>query len=203
LNKGGFAEYYFDTALVWLRNRFGNYEQFPVVQKVDEDGFVDFGVTGRLHNGTILGSYKGEYIYAHIASVRGQYGLQYQCVELANRFYTRVLGHRNMTATGHADSYLWSAKSKGLVAYMNGGKTKPQVHDLLVFDRGNTDGDPGHMALVISVGDADICFIQQNFYRNNAPVIRDCLSLNHDDGLWFVQATNDYLPVAGWSRIRR
>ena len=71
-----------------------------------------------------------------------------------------------MTQTGHADSYLWQAKSKGLVAYMNGGKTKPKVHDLLVFDSGDRDGDPGHIAVVISVGDADVCFVQQNFYRN-------------------------------------
>lgn len=202
LNKGpDFAEYYIDTALVWLRNRFGDYEQFPVVQKVGETGFVDFGVTGPLYHGLVLGAYKGEYIHAHIASTRGPYGLEYQCVEFINRFYARVLGFQNMTASGDADSYFWNARAKGLTAYANGGKIGPQVDDIVVFDKSNHDGDPGHAAIVVSVSDADICFVQQNFYRDNEPVIRDCLPLVKRDG-WFVNATKDYLPVAGWSRQR-
>ncbi len=203
LNKGpAFAEYYLDTGLVWLRNQFGKYEQFPVVQKLD-NGFIDFGVTGRLYHGTVLGAYEGEYLHAHLESTRGKYGLEYQCVEFVNRFYSRVLGHRNLTQTGHADSYLWEANEKGLVAYMNGSKTKPQVHDLLIFDGGDGDGDPGHLAVVISVSDSEICFVQQNFYRNNVPVIRDCLPLAKIKGNWFVDAADtDYLPVAGWSRIK-
>ncbi len=91
LNKGPwFAEYYLDTGLVWLRNQFGDYEQFPVVQKVNGTGFVDFGVTGRLFHGAVLGAYMGEYLHVHIASTRGLYGLQYQCVEFVNRDSTRV-----------------------------------------------------------------------------------------------------------------
>ncbi|MBI4256823.1 hypothetical protein HY626_02075 [Candidatus Uhrbacteria bacterium] len=74
-------------------------------------------------HGTILGEHHGVTVHAYGwgDSVRGEYGLEYECVELVNRYYVQVLGHRNLTKTGDADTYFWDAKAKMLQAFPNGG----------------------------------------------------------------------------------
>lgn len=205
VNRGpSFLEYYVDTALVFLRNRFGGYEQFPTAYHIGYTTFVEVPLVGPMFHGRVLGAYRGHYLYMHIDSVRGKYGLEYQCVELINRYYVEELGYRNLTRTGHADSYLWSAKRKGLIAHMNGSSSKPQLDDILVFDIGNNDGQVGHVAIIIKVTDDEVCFVQQNFFYKNKPVVHDCLPMQQFEGGWYVttiKTKKDYPPVAGWSRL--
>lgn len=159
--------------------------------------------------GEILGIQNSVDVYAYGlgGSVRGEYGLEYECVELVNRYYVQVLGHRNMTRTGHAESYYWDAREKGLVAHPNGGSVPPAVHDILVFDGGQDDGSVGHVAIVVEVDEArgSITFIEQNMVAYTDLVFRrdiwkDTLPLTHLDGEWFVDQGRYTLPVVGWSR---
>lgn len=159
--------------------------------------------------GTVVGEFEGESIYAAGSpSVRGRFGLEFQCVELVNRFYAKRLEYRNLSGTGDADSYFWNAATKGLKAYENGGPEPPQKYDLLIFDGGNGDGDPGHVALIIEVDlNSQIVFVQQNSRKGTLGGLfvqfnwRDSLHLDQTaEGGWHVEQDHYPQPVAGWSR---
>ena len=174
------------------------------------DGYRPAGLG--LPHGAELGTHRGVAVRAHVVNIRGDYGLQHQCVELINRYYAVELGHRNMTRTGHADSYYWNAAEKDLVAFSNGGPTAPEVDDILVFDGGNNDGDPGHVAIVTEVTlpvddrPGHVVFIQQNFTRCRLdglfckPIWTDNLPLHAEDDRFTVDQGLYPLPVVGWSR---
>ncbi len=161
--------------------------------------------------GDVLGTHNGVDVraYGSGGSVRGEFGLEFECVELVNRYYVQALGHRNMTKTGHAESYYWDARHKGLVAYPNGGSEPPAVHDILVFDGGESDGSVGHVAIVTQVDleAGAITFVEQNMIAYTDFVFRrdiwkDTLPLLKNlDGEWFVDQGRYTLPVAGWSRL--
>lgn len=143
---------------------------------------------------------------ANGASERGKYGLEFQCVELVNRYYTEVLGHKNMTRTGHADSYYWDASTSGknLQAFPNGGSTKPEKHDILIFDEGPNDGKVGHVAVVVLSFEGGVFIIQQNYAERKLffyyrYIWNDVLRVREENGNWFIESEN-YPSVAGWSR---
>jgi hypothetical protein len=162
-------------------------------------------------HGDVLGKENGVTVYSNGEgnSIRGEYGLEYECVELVNRYYVQVLEHRNLTQTGHADSYFWDANAKGLVAFPNRGTTKPAVHDVLVFDGGPDDGSVGHIAIITRVDEKTkrVEFIQQNIRARTDVVFtrdvwKDTLALERTlGGEWFVNQGRYPTPVAGWSRV--
>lgn len=163
-------------------------------------------------HGEVAGEFEGVKIYSHDSSVRGNFGLRYQCVEFVNRFYVKKLGHKNMEKAGHADSYFWNTANKGLVSYLNGGREPPKKYDILVFDGGPKDGGYGHVGIIASVDlkSGNLELAQQNAkMRTNRGGIpfsraqpRVTLKVTQPKrGGWFVQsgkAAN--LPVVGWSR---
>ena len=180
---------------------FGDEEQYPQIL----DGRTSFvGINSpnlqRGWHGQIKGFLNGVPIQRQVGpSRRGEYGREFQCVEFVNRYYSSVLGHRNMTITGNADSYFYDAGSKGLVGFPNGGETPPITNDILVFD---SDGpgvhtDPGHVAIVYEVSNTRVCFAQQNTRRSS-----DCLPVRVQDGRWSVSSLASDRPVVGWSRRR-
>lgn len=192
-------DYYVDTVSVWLHSLANGSGQFPVTVKLDRD-VVEAPNGGLRFHGCVLGFYNGVPVYQHGGrSTRGEYGLQFECVEFVNRYYVS-LGFDNLTKTGDADSYYWNAEDKGLERFSNGGSIKPEVDDILVFDFTNNDGNPGHVAVIYNVTDKYLCFVQQNT-RN----WRDCLPLKHDRDRWTVRIPSekgkDYpATVIGWSR---
>ena len=163
-------------------------------------------------HGSVLGEFDGVNIYAPGAyDARGTYGIEFECVEYINRFYSHKLSFKNMTQTGHADSYFWHAKEKGLTAFPNGSSTPPRKYDILVFDRGNNDGVPGHVAIVTHVdlvrGTIDVA--QQNTVAKRyggllkKSIPKESFRIEqHAQGEWFVLTQPNRLPVAGWSRER-
>jgi hypothetical protein len=166
----------------------------------------------QVSHGDLLGTYEEIEVRAKgmRSSVRGTYGLEYECVELVNRYYVQVLGHRNMTKTGHADSYFWDATQKGLVAYPNGSHVIPQKHDILVFDEGDSDGSPGHVAIIVDVDviTGVVMIIQQNTIVRTDWVLRrdiwkDTLRLVRAEDVdgWYVDQGSYTIPVVGWSRL--
>lgn len=160
-----------------------------------------------LSHGTVLGTHQDVAVHAYGwgDSVRGDYGLEYECVELINRYYVQVLGHQNLTRTGHADSYFWDATAKGLRAFPNGGPVSPAVHDILVFDGGPADGSIGHVAIIVAVTDTSVTFIEQNMkvYTDRMfekDVWKDTLPIQRLENAWFIQQGPYPFPIAGWSR---
>lgn len=151
-------------------------------------------------------------------SVYGEtsYGYAYQCVEYVNRYYAQALGYTNMAGMGNADSYFYEAKTKGLIAFPNGGTTAPHPDDILVFDDDGPGGNPGHVAIVTSLqmnnkGELSaISVIEQNVvstpggdYTSNATLSVRARK-NKDGVLTYTVDSKGYggnLPVIGWSRI--
>lgn len=180
---------------------FGDTDQFPRVVKF-EAGIVEVVTEEHpsLPRGAILGFYDGVAVHNNGGkSKRGPFGLEFECVELVNRFLVRSFGHKNLTRTGNADSYFWQADSKKLHGFGNNNEWPPAVNDILVFDPDGLGGNPGHVAVVTSVvannGKGEVCMVQQN-----ATPWHTCLSLAKVNGKWQVDQFNDNLPCVGWAR---
>jgi surface antigen len=124
------------------------------------------------------------------------YGYKWQCVEFVKRFYYEKFGHEMPDGAGHA-KYFFNPmlaqgefnEQRGLYQYHNGGDTKPQRDDLLVF----TDGAYGHVAIICDVGEDWIEVIQQN-----SEVSRERYHLEEDDGKYILSGERE---PAGWLRL--
>ena len=171
-------------------------EQFPVVLQTDQPVVVLQDAYYRGHHGQLLGFVNGVAVRQHAGdSRRGRYGLEFQCVELINRYYAERLGHRNMTKSGHADSYFFKAEAKGLESFPNGSPEPPRVNDILIFDGGDMDGAAGHVAIVYEVADEHVCFAQQNYKPWYG-----CLPLAQGEAGWLIEPLEPTLPCIGWAR---
>ena len=180
----------------------GDTDQFPrIVEEIDGVYPIVAETRETFARGMLLG-------FAGSASIRynrgrsteadrGDFGLRGQCVEFANRFLSQVTKFKNMSRTGDADTYFFSAVAKGLAPFANGSTEKPMVGDLIVFDGGLTDRNPGHVAVVTVVKDDAVCIAQQN-----AHPWHQCLPLvQNSNGGWTVAAFDEKLPCAGWTRV--
>lgn len=95
-------------------------------------------------------------------------GLQFQCVEFVKRYYLEVFHHKMPDSYGHArdffDPMILDGQinpTRGLLQFINNGKTPPQKGDLLVF-KGTWLNRFGHVAIVSKVSEHDIEYIGQN-----------------------------------------
>ncbi len=194
--KGRFG-YMVDTALT---KRFTKGDHFPHVLPISgtiiEAKPPDIK---RCWHGQIIGLYNGVSIHCHLTqkyTKKSDFGQEFQCPEFVNRYYKERLGHRNMTGTGHADTYYYASKAKGLLRYPNGSDIPPQVDDILVFDpEGKDDSDPGHVAIVYRVTNKEVCLVHQNWRP-----WRLCLPLEQKEGGWYVGSIQQDLPCVGWVR---
>ncbi|MFA6548083.1 MAG: CHAP domain-containing protein [Candidatus Magasanikbacteria bacterium] len=172
-------------------------DNFPTVVDLDKEVVEIVKPGEKASHGQVLGFFRGVSVYQHAgASQRGEYGLEFQCVELANRFLVEALGHRNLTRTGDADSYFYQARGKGLMPYYNDGVESPRSGDVVVFDPEGDDNNPGHVAIVASVSESQsqICIVQQNTRR-----WYECLPLKKRGAKWHVENPTG-LPCVGWAR---
>lgn len=133
---------------------------------------------------------------------RGEYGMQYQCVEFVNRWLV-AYGYRNLARSGNAISYLLEAQAKGLTPYTNGGPEKPRWGDVIVF---SSSVQPyGHVGIVIEVGEDSVLVAQQNATATLIPLILvkpiplERFSLKNENGSWVVESRRP-LKCLGWSR---
>ena len=122
--------------------------------------FWALGFQREPERGAQIAVHDGVPIYYHRGpDVRGEYGLQYECVEFVNRWLVRH-GNENLARTGHALSYYESANAKGLVSYMNSGTESPKWGDVIVF---SSSLQPfGHVGIVVEVKGDGIWVAQQN-----------------------------------------
>lgn len=190
----GRIEHVVDTARVqWL---FDGMEQFPRVVDVSQP-YVELEARDSQDgwHGQYLGLYNGVGIRRHGGnSVRGPYGLEFQCVELINRYYVERLGHKNLTKSGDALEYFRSARGKDIVRFPAGSPEAPRADDILVFRHPADESHPGHVALVRRVTVDDVCVVQQNMKSWSG-----CLSLEQRDGGWYVGQVEGLTNV-GWVR---
>ena len=123
-------------------------------------------------------------------------GLRYQCVEFVKRYYYEYYHHKMPNPWGHAKDFFNKSLSdakfnpdRGLVQYKNGGKYKPQIGDLIVFD-GHAFNRYGHVAIISQVKDDEIEVVQQNCGVNS----RATFDLVCANGSYLIRG----IGVLGW-----
>jgi len=95
-------------------------------------------------------------------------GLKYQCVEFTNRYYFEHYGFQMPDSRGNANEFFdKNVKDgelnvrRGLLQFSNPSKSKPQVGDLVIFDK-HPLSQYGHVAIVSAVDEKHVEIIQQN-----------------------------------------
>ncbi|MFZ1561011.1 MAG: CHAP domain-containing protein [Saprospiraceae bacterium] len=100
-------------------------------------------------------------------------GLKFQCVEFVKRYYYKVFNHKMPNAFGHAKDFFDKElpdksfnQKRGLMQYRNVREYKPQINDILVYDKypGNSFG---HVAIISHIDDNQIEIVQQNMGLNS------------------------------------
>jgi surface antigen len=172
---------------------------------LDEDDIVDItegvdSVEQSLPWNTQIGELNGIPAYSnrstgYFSNDYSEYGMKWQCVEYVNRYYALVLGHQNLKGKGHAKTYYSTAADKGLVAYPNGGSTRPAINDMLV----STGGRHGHVAIIREVGDDYVDVIHQN-WANDSSDNSKRLKMTVSNDSYTVSDFSDKYPVRGWLR---
>jgi hypothetical protein len=129
-------------------------------------------------------------------------GIRYQCVEFVKRYYYERFGHKMPDSYGHAKHFFNVAikdgtlnPARGLIQFVNGGKSRPQVDDLVVFAPW-TLNRYGHVAIISAVDDTIIEVVQQNpgpfgSTREQYPLHQ------RTDGVWVVE----HARLLGWLRL--
>jgi hypothetical protein len=160
--------------------------------------------------GTVVDRYNGVAVYYNgaVGHVEGRnktadgynLGLRYQCVEFVKRYYYERFGHKMPDAMGHAKDFFDPRVADGqlnparqLVQHRNGGASKPQPDDLIVFAAWALN-PYGHVAIVSEVGDDHLEVVQQN--PGPTGNSRERYALVHADGQWRVEPAK----VLGWLR---
>jgi T5SS/PEP-CTERM-associated repeat protein len=96
-----------------------------------------------------------------------QWGLKYQCTELAVRAADAEWGVGNWSAwkkagwDGAADTMMGPGQRLGLAWTDNGAGSLPVPGDLLIW-KSSGGGDPGHVAVVSAVGPDTVTFVGEN-----------------------------------------
>lgn len=134
----------------------------------------------------------------HLTKDNYNLGLKWQCVEFVKRYYYNFLHHKMPNTYGHAKDFFNPLLSDGklnrdrnLIQFVNSNKSKPQVHDLIVFD-GNVFNPYGHVAIISKIGEDYIEIIQQNVGKTS----RDTINLEHENSKWYIGDSS----VLGWLR---
>jgi len=110
--------------------------------------------------GEVLGNFGGVTVYSNANPPSGSNGGDYQCVEYVRRYYDEVYDlDLRALYTGNANTWYANAATMNLSSYANGSTTRPEVGDILT----STGGTFGHVAIVSSVTDTQVCVAQQNF----------------------------------------
>jgi hypothetical protein len=125
----------------------------------------------------------------------GGYGLNYECVELAQRFAAVRYGEQRVWPVGAAYQ-MWAAGPNLQIPFLqnpNGGAKPPQTGDLLIFDR-VAAAPYGHVAVVADTGPDYVDIVEQNWGNSN-PTGTARLPLNGT-----TMAARGGIPIVGWLR---
>jgi hypothetical protein len=126
--------------------------------------------------------------------VQGQYGLNYECVELAARYATIRWGDSNWGITAAYQMYNAGPKLRSpMLQFPNGGAVAPQFGDLLVFDK-TPNNQWGHVAIVSGTRPGYVDIVEQN-WGNYAPTGKARLPINGT-----TMPVRYGVPIIGWLR---
>lgn len=149
-------------------------------------------------------------------SLSGSYGLEYQCVELAQRWAATRFGEQAYWPVAYAYQ-MWAVAPKLKVPFdqlANGATTAPQFGDILIFNR-STDNPYGHVAVIASVDIASagqtgyVDIVEQNAYANNAETdamgtdqipITTSVTANSAGDYTYTMPETYGMPILGWLR---
>ena len=163
--------------------------------------FWGLGFQREPERGAQIANHDGVPIYYHRGpDVRGEYGLEYECVEFVNRWLVRHR-HKNLNRTGDAMAYFTDARTKGLTSYVNGGTEPPKWGDVIVFS--SSQQSFGHVGIVVQVDKTRVWVAQQNATIKLGIFVRPMpyrwFPMSNRDGRWTVY--NSWpLSCLGWSR---
>jgi hypothetical protein len=120
--------------------------------------------------GKEIGSFNGVPAYsngsvANDSQIRISTGLEWQCVEYVNRYYSVVYGMDLTAIRENAYQFFDNAALLGLQPFPNSGAVRPEIGDILCF-KGGASG-LGHVAIIREVGTNFVNAIQQNL-KNDA-----------------------------------
>jgi hypothetical protein len=139
--------------------------------------------------------------YRNLAKDGYDYGLKWHCVEFIRRYYHDVLSH-DFTTKGHAHSYFSDTTQDGekntersLTQFKNGSSTRPAINDLLVFEKHSSNGNVGHVAIVIDVSDTGITVAQQNV---GTTFTESFVFSKSKKNTWHLESTR--ASILGWLR---
>lgn len=142
------------------------------------------------------GSHPDTYNTGNLAGYNS--GLQWQCVELVNRYYYQVYNQDIRIPGQNANQYFKNAAERGLTAYLNGGNTQPAVGDILVSEGGVN----GHVAIVREVTATIVKVAEQNWHEGPADVSTP-LALHISSGKYTISGFGTSYPVVGWLRTSK
>mgnify|MGYP001594577396 len=131
-------------------------------------------------------------------------GEEYQCVEYINRYYYEIYGYDSWKGKGDAKDYINLPNSvSDLSKYDNGGITKPQAGDILVFDGISTDEKLkyGHVSIIREVGNDYVKLIHQNVNQNKDDS-NDKYTMQVIDGKYTILKKKS-LSILGWVRTSK
>jgi hypothetical protein len=135
------------------------------------------------YNGTPARSNAGDTGTSYSCGGVGPYGLDYQCVELINRYnLTHGLGARIYGNAGFGMCNAARAMGDYLVHYP-GSTVKPVPGDALEWENNANSG--GHTALVTSTASGSISFLQQNAGTKSSYYPHGTVSWNGSSFGWY------------------
>jgi len=146
--------------------------------------------------GTVLTSLDGVPVYSNAGNADNgcvaAYGLSYQCVELAQRYFALRWGYPAIWSSVYGASDMREQHPAGIVFIPNGGSPGPQEGDALVFNGGAF----GHVALVRRVDrpHGRIEVVEQNWSLTGEAV----LSIYPDNTIGLRNNLPTSYIVAGW-----
>jgi hypothetical protein len=117
------------------------------------------------------------------------FGLKWQCVEFIKRYYYTVFLHKMPDSYGNAKDFFDTRlkdgefnKQRGLYQYAKISSAKPQIHDIIIFDK-HIFNPFGHIAIISKVTDTQIEWVQQNVGLQT----KDSCPLKKENKQWHIQ----------------
>ncbi len=130
-------------------------------------------------------------------------GLKWQCVEFVRRYYLQTydINLRSMY-TGDANTWFDHAADMNLAANPQGSTVRPEIGDILTSD----GGPSGHIAIIRSVTDSQVCVAEQNFNNHNGSDgesgdVNHCMNMTGNSSQGYsVGGFSSGYPIRGWLR---
>ena len=164
--------------------------------------------------GTILGTNKGTTGYSngnthHISEEYNEdedtfYGMKWQCVEYSRRWLIEQYKISFGRVEGAADIwslegfvYVRSSENASIEKVENGSTCKPEVGNVLIYERAGSEIPFGHVAIIVDVSEFGVKLAEQNWKNDYWPgdYSRE-LNFTISEGKYYL--FDGIYPIIGW-----